>query len=434
MADNMVEVLVQIAGHDVPAGRLWAHRHGSIQSATFAYASDYLARGNAYELDPSLPLTQGVQQTPQGMSMFGCCSDCAPDGWGRRLIQRAEIRRADGQGATERSLGEIDYLLGVRDDLRQGALRFRVAPDGPCLADEHHGVPGHLDLPVLLRAAEHLERDEAGNEDLAILLRDGSSLGGARPKAHVCRSDGTLGIAKFPCPARDAWDVIRWEHVALTLAGYAGIAVPDHELVSVDGRPVLIVRRFDRAGERRVGYVSAMTMLEAYDGDTRSYVEVAEALETFSPSATRDLRQLWRRIVFSILISNTDDHLRNHGFLRVERSGWSLAPAFDLNPDPQPGAKHLRTAIDETDTAASLQTAYRVAPLFRLSSQAARTIVNEVATVTAGWRTVAKESGLHDREIDRMGPAFDHAQSRAAQTAPGLPGSTGRRRSARSGG
>lgn len=276
-------------------------------------------------------------------------------------------------------------------------------------------MPGLLDLPVLLHASEHLERDETESEDLRVLLRDGSSLGGARPKTHVRRDDGSFGIAKLPCPGRDEWDVIRWEHVALTLARRAGIRVPEHELVGVEGRPVLIVRRFDRAAEQRIGYVSAMTMLEARDGDTRSYLEVAEAIETFSPAPTEDLGELWRRIVFSVLISNTDDHLRNHGFLRTETSGWSLAPAFDLNPDPRPGSKHLRTTIDENDAAANLQIAYAVAPLFRLSQPAAHAVVAQVAAATRQWRTVAEESGLKRAEIERMQGAFEHAQSDAAR-------------------
>lgn len=414
MTDKTVEVIVQIGGEDLLAGRLWAHRRGATESATFAYSNDYLISNDAYALDPGLPLLQGSQQTAAAAAIFGCFSDCAPDSWGRRLIQRGETLRARDAHETERSIGEADYLLGVRDDLRQGALRFRIDAKGAYLAEERYGVPSLLDLPVLLHAAEHLERDEAENEDLRILLHGGSSLGGARPKAHVRRDDGSLGIAKFPRSEHDDWDVIRWEHVALTLAGRAGVRVPKHELTSVDGRSVLIVRRFDRERARRIGYVSAMTMLEARDGDTRSYLELAEAIETFSPLATEDLRELWRRIVFSILISNTDDHLRNHGFLHTGGSGWSLAPAFDLNPDPQPGPKHLRTAIDQNSTAADLQTAYAVAPLFRLSRYTARAVVSEVASATRQWRSVAEESGLRRGAIERMRGAFEHEQASAA--------------------
>ncbi|MGH2880095.1 MAG: type II toxin-antitoxin system HipA family toxin [Solirubrobacteraceae bacterium] len=414
MAETTVEVIVQIAAEDLLAGRLWAHRRGATESATFAYANDYLTSDGAYALDPGLPLVHGAQQTAADAAIFGCFSDCAPDSWGRRLIQRGETLRARDAQETERSIGEADYLLGVRDDLRQGALRFRIDTNSAHLAQESHGVPSLLDLPVLLHAAEHVERDEAESEDLRVLLRGGSSLGGARPKAHVRCDDGSLGIAKFPRAEHDGWDVIRWEHVALTLASRAGVNVPRHELVSVGGRPVLIVRRFDRDTTRRIGYVSAMTMLEARDGDTRSYLELAEAIETFSATVKEDLRELWRRIVFSVLISNTDDHLRNHGFLHAETSGWSLAPAFDLNPDPQPGPKHLRTAIDEHSTAADLQTAYAVAPLFRLPESTARTVVAEVASATRQWRSVAEESGLRQGEIERMRGAFEHEQASAA--------------------
>jgi serine/threonine-protein kinase HipA len=414
MADVEVEVVVQIGGEDVLAGRLWSHRRRGRESATFSYAPEYLAHRDAYELDPTLPLAAGAQQTPLGRPIFGAFSDCAPDRWGRRLMQRAEHRRARHELGAERSLGEIDYLLGVRDDLRQGALRLRDPATAIYMADEHRGVPHLLDLPRLLGAAERLEREEDGDADLQTLLRAGSSLGGARPKAHVLDETGWVAIAKFPSPANDEWDVMRWEALALGLARAAGISVPDHALHVLDGKAVLIVDRFDRAGARRVGYVSAMTMLETVDHEQGSYLDLAEVIEAHSAGAGEDLRQLWRRIAFSILISNTDDHLRNHGFLRASTAGWSLSPAFDLNPDPRPGPKHLSTAIDYDTTEARLDALMDVAEYFRLARDDAHTVLREVAGATSRWRSAATRLGLDGPAIQYMAPAFEHDQARAA--------------------
>jgi serine/threonine-protein kinase HipA len=415
MADAEVEVVVQIGGDDVLAGRLWSHRRRGAESATFSYAEEYLAREDAYELDPGLSLSAGQQQTRAGQAMFGALSDCAPDRWGRRLIARAEHRRASREGVAERSFGEIDYLLGVRDDLRQGALRLRDPATSVYLADEAGGVPPLVALPKLLSAAERLERDEASDDELRLLLRDGSSLGGARPKAHVLDAKGRVSIAKFPSGASDEWDVMRWEAVALRLARAAGIRVEDWKLHVVDGKAVLIVERFDRAGTLRIGYASAMTMLEATDGDRASYLDIADVIERRSSEAREDLRQLWRRIAFSVLISNTDDHLRNHGFLRTSNAGWVLSPAFDLNPDPRPGPKHLSTAIDFGDTTASVDTLMTVASYFRLGDEDARGVLREVSEATSQWRVIATETGLDRAAIEQMAPAFEHDRADRAR-------------------
>jgi serine/threonine-protein kinase HipA len=409
------EVVVQIADADVLAGHLWSHRRRGIESATFGYATEYLARRDAYELDPALPLVAGQQQTPAGRPIFGAFSDCAPDRWGRRLIHRAEQQRVGREGGAARSFGEIDYLLGVRDDLRQGALRFRNTEAGTYLADEIFGVPHLLDLPKLLSATDRLERDEASEAELQMLVRGGSSLGGARPKAHVLDADGRIAIAKFPSPTNDQWDVMRWEAVALTLALQSGVSVPRWMLHSIDGKPVLILDRFDRSDGRRVGYVSAMTMLEATDGEQGSYLDIADVIERHSPHAAEDLQQLWRRIAISILISNTDDHLRNHGFLRTSTAGWSLSPAFDLNPDPRPGPKHLSTSIDYATTAARLDALMEVAEYFRLTRDEARMVLYEVARATSRWRTVALRLGLDGAAVEQMALAFEHEQAQLAR-------------------
>jgi serine/threonine-protein kinase HipA len=403
-----IQVHVVIDGRDVHAGRLYAHRRRNTESATFAYEPAYLAHPGAYALDPLLRLDQGAgtHQTGLGQALFGAFADCAPDRWGRTLVKRREAALARAEGRATRSIGEVDYLLGVRDDLRQGALRFRIE-DGPFLAEEDKGVPALTDLPSLLDLAAKAERDTADLPDLQRLVRVGSSLGGARPKAHVLDANGRIAIAKFPSANDDTWNVMAWEKVALDLAHKSGITVPESRLLNLAGRHVLVVDRFDRTAKgERIGYVSAMTMLEASDGDQRSYLEIAEVVETESRSATTELRQLWRRIVFSVLISNTDNHLRNHGFLHERGESWRLCPAFDLNPDPDPGPKHLSTAINEADDAASIDLALDVADRFRLSSSEARDVLEEVVRVVGDWRSIAADHGLADGEIERMEPAF----------------------------
>lgn len=406
MSERAVRVHTSLEGQDVEVGTLYCHRRGRTESATFVYDDGYVAQRGAYQLEPALPLSTAPAQTAVGRSMFGAFGDSAPDRWGRTLIRHAEARAAREENRPARSLTEADHLLGVRDDLRQGALRFRVG-DGPYLARDDVGVPALTDLPELVALADAAERDDVSLPDLKRLVRVGSSLGGARPKAHVQDTDGRVAIAKFPSAAHDTWNVMAWEAVALELARRAGIEVPSSRLLDLAGRHVLVVDRFDRTRDgSRIGYVSAMTMLEASDGDRRSYLEIAEVIEVTSARAGRDLAELWRRVVFNVLVSNTDDHLRNHGFLHSGGTSWSLAPAFDLNPEPEPGPRYLSTTIDMGDDEASIDLAMSVAPMFRLSGAAARTVLHEVAAVVRTWRDVARQ-WLGPEEVERMAPAFD---------------------------
>jgi serine/threonine-protein kinase HipA len=407
MPDREAEVFVQLAGEDVFAGRFWAHRRQSLESATFVYAAEYLARKGSYPLDPALPLVSGQLQTPEGRAIFGALSDCSPDRWGRMLIRRRYGKGEAGENTGDQSFGEVDYLLGVRDDLRQGALRFRDPQNGGFLADEDEGVPHLVDLPRLLDYAERAERGLANQEELDLLLKGGSSLGGARPKAHVIDREGRIAIAKFPKAEGDHWDVTGWEAVTLELAREAGIDSASSELEQIAGRSVHIVDRFDRRGGRRVGYASAMTLLEAADGEPRSYLDLVEVIEEESDRATADLHELWRRIAFSILVSNTDDHLRNHGFLRTTTGGWSLSPAFDINPNPEPGPKFLSTSIDGRSNAASIDLLLGVAEFFRLSEEDARTVLAEVGEATSHWRQVAGRLGINRASINEMRSAFE---------------------------
>ncbi len=412
-----VDVVASLAGADVLAGRLHSHRRRSTESATFYYDQAYLVRPDAYALDPALPLVTGALHTPVGLGLFNAFRDSAPDRWGRNLIVRRERQRASSAGDTPRSPSEFAFLLGVRDDLRQGALRFRDAQTGSYLEDDDVGIPAVTDLPELLDVAASVATDTAAASELRRLVRAGSSLGGARPKTHIIAPDGRVAIAKFPATSADTWNVMAWERVALRLAADAGVEVPRSELIKVANRSVLIVDRFDRTlTGQRIGYASALTMLEAREGDERSYLDIAETIEERSPHATNDLHQLWRRIVFYVLISNTDDHLRNHAFLYVGSGAWRLSPAFDINPDPAPGPKDLSTAINEVETEASVDLLLEVAPYFRLGQDAAIEVISDVERAVSRWRTVAKHTGLSTSEMDSMELAFEHDAAKDART------------------
>ncbi len=402
-----VEVHLAREDDDVLVGRLYPSTRRGTETATFVHDPDYLTDPAAYALDPALPLVAGHIPTPVGLPLFNALLDTAPDRWGRTLISRLRRLESEQRGETPRRLTEVDLILGVRDDLRTGALRFRNEPGGPFLAEDARGIPRLVDLGALVAAADRIESDDSAIAEVRALVRVGSSLGGARPKAHVKAANGRIAIAKFPSRAHDTWDVMAWEKVALELAARAGVQVPRSDLLTIDGRSVLVVERFDRtASGGRIGYRSALTMLEARDGETRSYLDLAEAIEEHSDIASQDLAELWRRIVLSIVISNTDDHLRNHAFLRTDRNSWRLSPAFDLNPDPSPGEVTLSTAIDETRTDASVDLALAVAPAFRLDTPDAERILREVTAAVADWRTVASACGLDRTACDRMRPAF----------------------------
>jgi serine/threonine-protein kinase HipA len=271
-----------------------------------------------------------------------------------------------------------------------------------------------IELPRLLSAAEHALSDTDTDEDLRLLLAPGSSLGGARPKASVRDRDGHLAIAKFPNKG-DEVNTVLWEAVALTLAANAGIPVPAWRTETIAHKPVLLLRRFDRDRKMRLPFLSAMSMLDAKDHEVRSYLEFVDILRQHGAAPKEDMHALWRRIVFSILISNTDDHLRNHGFLWAGPAGWRLSPAYDLNPVPTDiKPRVLTTAIDLEDGTASLKLALEVAPYFELGSDEAHNIAAQVGQAVATWRKEAVKLGLTAPEIDRMASAFEHDDLNAA--------------------
>ncbi len=413
--DTQAFVYVDLNDSPILVGRLWARMRKGRDSATFEYDDDWLTHPARFSLEPALQLGPGPFVTPANKPLFGAIGDSAPDRWGRVLMRRAERRRADKLCETSRTLREIDYLLMVNDEARQGALRFASDPGGAFLApNDTMAIPPLVDLPRLLSAAEHISSDTDSDEDLRLLLAPGSSLGGARPKASVRDRDGHLAIAKFP-HKDDEIDAVRWEAVALSLAEKAGISVPQWRLETVSDKPILILRRFDRQEGLRIPFLSALSMLEANDNESRCYLEFVDALRQYGASSKADMHQLWRRIVFSILISNTDDHLRNHGFLYGGQDGWRIAPAYDLNPVPVDiKPRVLSTAIDLDDGTASLRLAFQVTDYFELNGEQARDIAFEVGEAVVGWREEATRIGLTGVQINRMASAFEHEDLRAA--------------------
>lgn len=415
--DRETLVYVDLDGAPHLMGRLWARVRKNKESATFEYDEGWLQHPARFSLEPALQLGPGPFHTPADTPMFGAIGDSAPDRWGRALMRRMERRRAEREGkGPPRTLQEIDFLLLVDDEARQGALRFAEREGGPFLREEGvKRIPPLVELPKLLAAAEHVIEEKDTEEDLRLLVAPGSSLGGARPKASVIEKDGHLAIAKFP-RKDDEINTVVWEALALALAKKAGITVPAARVETVAQKPVLLLRRFDRDGKRRIPFLSAMSMLASRDNDTRSYLEIVDALRQHGAEPKADMEALWRRLVFNILISNTDDHLRNHGFLYAGREGWRLSPAYDLNPVPTDiKPRILATAINEDDNTASLTLAMEVAAYFELDAASARKTAAEVGNVVAKWRDEAARHGLNKAEIDRMRSAFEHEDLETAR-------------------
>jgi serine/threonine-protein kinase HipA len=414
--DREAFVYVDLDGVPHLMGRLWARVRKNKESASFEYDGGWLKNPARFSLEPALQLGPGPFHTPADTPMFGAIGDSAPDRWGRALMRRMERRRAEREGGAPRTLQEIDFLLLVDDEARQGALRFAAHEGGPFLQEEGgKTIPPMFELPKLLAAAEHVMEEKDTEEDLLLLFAPGSSLGGARPKASVIERNGHLAIAKFP-RKDDEINTVLWEAVALALAKKAGIEVPVGRVETVAKKPVLLLRRFDRDGKRRIPYLSAMSMLGSRDNETRSYLEIVDALRQHGAAPQADMEALWRRMVFNILISNTDDHLRNHGFLYAGQEGWQLSPAYDLNPVPTDiKPRILATAINEDDSTASLALAMEVAGYFEIADGKAREIAAQVGKVVSRWRDEAARHGLKGAEIDRMASAFEHEDLKMAR-------------------
>jgi len=402
---DALEAHVELDGSAVLAGRAQLHRNrGRLTSTTFQYDLAYFEHVSAYPLDPALPLVSGTQQTP---GLPGAFADSAPDRWGRNLITKRELAFARREKRRPRDFDDADFLAGVSDVTGQGAIRYRAGSDpvDPFL-DPGHDVPRLIHLPELLHAADVAARDGAGELDAvkALLAAGTGSLGGARPKAAVLDADGHQLIAKFP-HHDDAWDVMAWEATALELARAAGVQVARHRLVQIEGHQVLLLDRFDRdADDNRVGYVSAMTLLEQRDGDHADYVDVAERLAEVSARAKDDAHQLFRRVAVSVGLNNTDDHLRNHGFLR-HRGGWMLSPAFDVNPNPDPDLRQTTIAgADRPDD--EREGLVELARSCRLTPAEARSVCDEVADAIDRWQEIAVRNAVPESQLSRFEDSF----------------------------
>jgi len=392
-----IEIYIDQADETLLVGRCRyvAKRRG--QSSVFDYDAGWLNREEAFAIDPqNLPLRAGpVYTSSEKSALHGALRDTAPDRWGQQLIKRA-FRKA----GEERSLTEIDYLLAITDLTRIGALRYRRA--GEDLFDHDIGryrVPPLIQLPALMNAADAVQTNTETAEDLRLLLNEGSPLGGARPKSVVMDEDGLLSIAKFP-KLDDDRSIPHGEVLAMVLARKAGLTVPDVRLVDVAGRPVALIKRFDREENRRIPFLSAMSLLGLNDGDEATYTDIAEIIRMYSSAPTEDLRELWRRIVFNVMVGNLDDHLRNHGFLYDRDDKWRLSPVYDLNPVPlEEKARELTTWISEEGPDADLDQALRAARYFALKDDQAETIIREVSAALSGWQNTARQLGMSAADI-----------------------------------
>lgn len=395
----------------VPMGTLDAVVLRGKEVYSFQFDEDWLRGRLARSFDPDLQLFPGPQYVPEGKSNFGIFLDSAPDRWGKTLLERRERERARAEGRTPRALRESDYLLGVFDDSRMGALRFKLNPDGTFLDDDAAmATPPWASVRDLEYASLQLETDDPAHEGrwLRMLLRPGSSLGGARPKANVRDESGHLWIAKFPS-RKDHKDVGAWEAVCMQLARLSHITVSDwkSERYSHDSHTFL-AKRFDRddAG-RRIHYTSAMTLLGYTDGadasSGASYLELADWISRNCFDVDANLAELFRRIVFNIAVSNCDDHLRNHGFLYTTQ-GWTLSPAFDLNPDEY--GVGLSLCINENDNALDFNLAREIAPYLGIKDAEAEKIIVSIRRTVSQWKSIATAYGIPRGEQEAMKGCF----------------------------
>ncbi|MFT5134078.1 MAG: serine/threonine-protein kinase HipA [Gammaproteobacteria bacterium] len=394
---DTIEVYIDHAGktHSVGRCRYVAKRRG--KSSVFEYVDEWLDNPDAFALDPAnLPLNGGqIYTTSDKSALPGALRDTAPDRWGQQLIRRA-FRKA----GEKRVLSEIDYLLAITDQTRIGALRFkRENEDSFDLDLGQYRVPPLIQLPALMNAADAVHTNTETAEDLKLLLNEGSPLGGARPKSAVVDNDGTLVIAKFPKPDDDR-SIPHGEVLAMTLAVKAGLNASAARLQNVAGRPVALISRFDRRDGQRIPFLSAMSLLGLHDGDEATYTDIAECIRMYSSAPRADLHELWRRIIFGVLIGNLDDHLRNHGFLYDREDKWRLSPAYDLNPVPlEEKARELTTWISEEGPDADLDVARRAAPFFALKDEQAEAIIVEVYAALKGWQNIARQLGMSATDI-----------------------------------
>ncbi|MDR0437919.1 MAG: HipA domain-containing protein [Bacteroidales bacterium] len=416
--NNNKDILVYADWQELETPQLIGVLHSSYsrgkENFSFEYDENWLKSPFAQEIDPDLGLYSGVQYLREEKSGFGVFLDSSPDRWGRVLMDRRESILARMENRTRRNLNESDYLMGVFDEQRMGALRFKEISTGVFMNDNRDfATPPWTSIRELEQACYQVENDLIKDDSeqlkwLYMLLAPGSSLGGARPKAGVRHTDGSLWIAKFPSKD-DVFNVGAWEMVVNDLAQMAGVNVAQAMAKPFYGKQhTFLTKRFDRTATGKcMHFASAMTLLGYTDGvnfqDNVSYLEVAEFIARNGANVNQDLEELFRRIVFSICVSNTDDHLRNHGFL-LTPTGWILSPAYDINPNPK--GVGLKLNISEHDNSLDLQLANDVAKFFRQTDTQAKAIIQNTIDVVSKWRKIAKKHKISKEEQERMSGAF----------------------------
>lgn len=420
-----VEVHLGSAGH--PVGHLTFVRQGQRELSQFNYEPAWLVNPHAFELSLDLPLGPGyfTRRAPsKADSVFHLAlADTAPDAWGRRVIERVHAKERKKNPKLP-PLTELDYLCAVDDFSRVGALRLNKS--GTYLrtvAEGRRATPPLLELEQMYQASQAVEKSQETAEDLKYLQGKGTSLGGMRPKCTVLDENGCLSIGKFPSVG-DTINVTRGEVLALCLARRAGINTADARTVSVNGTPVALIKRFDRTdGDARIPYLSAASMLQASREETRAYSELVDVIRQRSPQPDADARELWRRLVFNLLITNTDDHLQNHGFLYAGNKKWQLAPAFDVNPMPGKRRESKTWLTDDSGPIESLRMLLESATYFSLDGGGALKVLAQVLDVVLGWRQVALSAdvGLSAQEVPHFEDAFEHEITEEARKILGRP-------------
>lgn len=424
-------IKVYLGDQALLVGLLRYDSQGARESATFEYDAGWLASEDRFVIEPGLPLISGPQfhrKTPNDSVFHAAIADTEPDGWGKRVILRDHAKQRQ-RAREEKSNTEIppltslDYLLAVDDTSRVGALRFEDEKgvfQRP-LEKGRRTAPPLIELNALIAATRAVESNTETAADLAYLRGRGTSLGGLRPKCTVVDADGCLAIGKFPSVG-DERAITKGEILALRLAKAAGINAAEGRIVDSGGVPVALIRRFDRNldGERAM-YISAATMLgvERTAPEEHSYTEIVDAIRVHGDAVQSDIDELWRRLAFSILITNIDDHLLNHGFIHVGGGKWRLSPAFDINPAPE-RIRELKTWISEdAGPAANIDGLMSVTRYFSIPTKKAKDILRNVETAVATWREAGRSIGMTEVELDQFADAFEHPERGAARRISG---------------
>jgi serine/threonine-protein kinase HipA len=403
----------------LPVGELTFVRDGRREYSGFAYDSEWLHSRDSFEVSPDLPLREGfvTRRAPSDLdSPFPfALADTAPDAWGMRIIKRAHARRR-AENPRLAPLTAFDYLASVDDISRVGALRL-VDSEGQFLrSSERHRTPQLLDLGKIAAASRKVEEGTETAADLAYLQGKATSLGGLRPKCTVLEEDGALAIGKL-ASIKDERSIVRGEVLALRLVAHAGGHAALARVVTIEGADIAIVRRFDRASDgARVPYLSGGSLLQSRRDEDRAYTELADAIRRIGAAPADDLRELWRRLVINLLITNVDDHLWNVGLLYAGDRNWRLAPAFDVNPFPDKARESKTWLSEASGPITSLEQLLAEAPYFGLTRAEAEEAAGGIAMKLAQWRDIAtsKDVGLNEAELAELAPAFEHEEARAA--------------------